>query len=35
MVIVLTIARKESGEWSFSLRLAAHPLFWSWLNPNG
>jgi hypothetical protein len=35
MVIVLTIARKESGEWSITLRLAADSLFWKWLNPNG
>jgi len=35
MVIVLTIVRKGNGEWSVHLRLAAHPIFLKWLNPNG
>jgi hypothetical protein len=35
MVIVLTIVRKENGEWRMHLRLAVHPFFLKWLSPNG
>ena len=35
MVLSLAVSRQANGEWSFQLRLAVHPLFWSWLNPNG
>jgi len=35
MVLSLAFSRKANGEWSVQLYRAIHPLFWSWLNPNG